>query len=181
MTTGRITFAGNPWPLGHAVTGLQMTLRGGDADSVRLHLHVESAPFDANGPGRPSTGGVAGAWDDPATWVAHQPAVISSLEWGNAGIPVHVDNTMSFDEIDLTGTYTADDDRSVDLSATMEDRAFGANVLGTAAVGGHEITLTRTGPNLFDLQWRGRLARTWQGETDLDHEFTVDAHEVRLS
>ncbi|GAB3704739.1 hypothetical protein [Mariniluteicoccus flavus] len=181
MTTGRITFADNPWPLGHAIESLTMTLRGGDDDEVRLHLDVRSEPFDANGPGRPVTHAAPGAWDDPATWVAQPGAIISSTKWHNAGVPVKVDDELAFDEVDLTGTWRADPASSFDANGVMEERAFGAFILGAAAVADHEITLDRTGPNLFDLRWTGRLARTWSGDTQLAQRFTVEAHDVRLS
>lgn len=180
MTTGRITFAGNPWPLGHAIDHFTMTLRGDEADQVRLHLDLESAPFDANGPGRTPEHGGPDAWDDPATWVAHGTALVSSLKWGNAGVPVTVDNRLSFDEVDVSGTYTADAG-DFDPEEVMEERAFGAFVLGAAAVADHEITIERTGANLFDLRWTGKLARTWLGETSLDHDFLVEVREARLS
>lgn len=181
MTTGRITFPGNPWPLGHALTEFTMTLRGGE-DEVRLHLDAASEPFDAKGPGRPAPDAPADAWESPATWVAHDGAMISSTRWaGNAGVEVKVHNRLQFDERDLSGTWTADPVSDFDPNEPVESRAFGAYVLGSAAVADHEITIERTGPNRFDLRWTGKLARTWIGQTSFDHEFVVEVRDARLS
>ncbi|GAB3623206.1 hypothetical protein GCM10027418_12880 [Mariniluteicoccus endophyticus] len=181
MTSGRITFTGNPWPLGHAISDLTMTLRGDeDGSGVRLHLHVESAAYDAEGPGRPATGGSRHGWDDPADWIGSGSSIISSTAWDNRGVQVDVDDRLGFDEIDLTGTYRVDEG-DYDPSVPLEERAFGAFVIGTSVVGDHTIELTRTGANLFDLRWTGRLATTWTGETELAHDFSVDARGVRLS
>lgn len=177
MTKGRITFLDNPWPLGHRLETISMTLAGSET-GVRLHLDLETVAFDAEGPGRQATG--ADGWGDPDQWTVHPNAVISSTRWNSRGLPVAGPDEMTVDWTQLAGTWRSDDD-ALALDSAVEERSFGAEVLGTAAVGGVELTLTATGTNEFDLTMTGALARTWIGETNFAHRFEVTASGVRLT
>lgn len=179
MTSGRIRFPGNPWPAGHNLRIIEMTVRGDEEGNLRLHFNLESDEYDAEGPGAAPRADT-GPWGQAAEWIKHKNMIMSSLRWDNAGFrlpsPRH-----SFDESKLDGmTLEADAAKSVKLDAAAESLAVGIYLLGQDLCAGHRVKLTRTALNEFDLHWTGSVALTWLGDKDFDHEFEIDATGVRL-
>lgn len=202
MTHGRISFTDNPWPAGHPLEKIGLSIGADDEGDLRLHLHVESAPYDAEGPGIPAPAAVEAApgeahgatesrlahpsverWNDPETWKQYRSAILSSSKWGNAGIKLPWPAEKFTEDLLGTQEFTADPIKSVDVEGTAEDLAVGAYVLGQDLVADHHVTLTRTAPNTYDLRWTGAVAPTFIGEESFDsgRRFEVVATEVRLS
>ncbi|OYO14249.1 hypothetical protein CGZ94_06355 [Enemella evansiae] len=184
MTHGRITFADSPWPGGHALDRIELTVRGDDEGALRLHLHAETQDYDAENPGvQPVAGDGATPWQQPEVWQRYTSAILSSTKWGNAGVklPVAADKfreTM-LDQLELT----ADPTSKVSLDEAAEELAFGCYVLGQDLSGDHRIRFTRVGSYTYDLTWTGQIAATFIGEQDFSagHRFELVAEGVRLS
>lgn len=184
MTHGRITFADSPWPAGHALDGIELTVRGDDEGALRLHLQAETQAYDAETPGvQPVAGDAAPPWQRPEIWLRYTSAILSSTKWDNAGIklPVAADRfreTM-LDQLELT----ADPSSKISLDRAAEELAFGCYVLGQDLCGDHRIKLARVGSYTYDLTWTGKIAATFIGEEDFsgDHRFELVAEGVRLS
>lgn len=184
MTHGRITFADNPWPAGHALERIELTVRGDEEGALRLHLQAETQDYDAESPGAlPSDAAEAGPWQQPEVWRRYTSAIISSVKWGNAGLklPVAPDK---FRETMLDGLeLSADPVSKISLDQPAEELAFGCYVLGQDLCGDHRLRLTRVGSYTYDLHWTGRVAATFVGEEDFSasHGFELVAEGVRLS
>ena len=67
------------------------------------------------------------------------------------------------------------------MSASYEDRAFHIYLLGHDAVADHRIAFTRVpGTQLFDLDWRGKIALAYVGDYEPEHCFRAEIRGVQL-
>ncbi|NNG19052.1 hypothetical protein HJ590_05575 [Naumannella sp. ID2617S] len=181
MTTGRLTFSDSPWPDGHPLDLIELTVRGGSDGELRLHLHAETVPYDAEPPREDAA--TDSEWQRPGAWVNYGSAIISSIKWDNAGIELPI-AAETFTESMLDGLeLSADPVKRIKLDGVAEELAFGCFVLGQGLCGDHTIKLSRVAPNTFDLRWTGALAATFIGEEDFSagHRFELVADGVRLS
>jgi hypothetical protein len=192
--TGRIWFAGNPWPQGHRLESCEMVglidpRRGAYIDGIvegpalSLAIELKSAPYDEGDD--PSDRDALGAddWTSKIAWNNYGSAWIGSTASGAMpGFQVS-DGIIPFKHDDDAYHFMVDrlPLELASFSDFFQRQAFGCYVLGHDAVADHDIRLhSRTSDGSYQLDWTGRLALAYGGAETFDHGFVVQASGVRL-
>lgn len=85
---GRIWFAKNPWPRGHRIAKMLWSGRLDDR-GLWFDLHLESAYYDEDAPGRPARPNVVDYdWADGVVWDNYGRCTLSSTKWFRGGFLV---------------------------------------------------------------------------------------------
>jgi hypothetical protein len=163
---GRIAFAGNPWPKGHALEELSFAAEIED-DQVTLAFSLETADYEAEDDGDDEDDEAEGEGD----WT-------SKIVWGNyhactmrGRVPVE----GKLDLAALSGQEIHVDPITPDYDP--EEGHFETYLLGHDSVADHRITLTG-GPAEYSLYWTGKIALTYAGDDEFKHAFALRAEGV---
>jgi hypothetical protein len=174
----RIWFTGNPWPRGHRVATFAWAGRLDDL-GLWLDLHLETADYDEEGPGRRAP--QERSWGSPSVWQNYHACTISSTKWGpDRGMQVG-SPTAPFD-VARGGRFRADPLGANACTFDIDDDsyAFHTYLLGHDTVADHVLRLTPLGGADFALDWRGRIALTYAGHDEFHHRFTAGIKRARL-
>ena len=160
---GRIWFAENPWPGGHAVTEVEWRGRIDADGALWFDLRLRTADYDADPPTNPG----AGDWGSPEVWRNHRRCTLGSSR---------VD-CLRADPFRLSApqTLTADPPASRDPLSP----AFTVHLLGRDACADHTLTFVPTATG-HSLTWTGALALAHAGDEVLRHRFRAELHELAL-
>lgn len=177
---GRIRFPGNPWPDGHPVAAFTLSAALDPRHGVGLLLHLESADYDAEGPGRHDEG--EASWTSPGAWENYGSATLSNTHWGYLNDQlVRLDAPgRPFTLEDLAGRiFALDPVETLAPDWSPGDQPFQIYLLGHDAVAEHRIAITAgSGPGLFDIAWSGRIALFYVGDEDFRHGFEAEIRDV---
>jgi len=174
MKTGRITFAGNPWPEGHAIAAFRWTAERRD-DEVWYHLHLESESYyAARAIDSDEADPDASDWEAPSVWGNYHRCTLSSSKWYRGGFLAGTLSEHTPSRVD--GRVFQVDPPPHNLRRQEHDeRAFHIYLLGHDAVVDHRITFTRRpGTDLFDIAWEGRIALVYAGSYEPKHAFRAE-------
>ena len=178
---GRIFFPGNPWPAGHALKTAKWTAELG-ADGLRFHFDLESKNYYAEDDREDDE--LDNDWKARIAWGNYHRCRLSSTFWGHQGILV----TKPGKPLDLEKlegkTLRADRVVNKRLPETYEreELAFGLYLLGHDTACDHRIRFAkRRGPSTYDIEWRGRIALTYIGQTEPKYSFRVVLPRLSLS
>jgi hypothetical protein len=178
MTEGRIFFAGNPWPEGHPIkTFLWSAERRGLEVWFGFHLETEDycsvREIDDDGSIE-----YLSDWHAPGVWGNYHRCTISSEYWHDGGFVACALTEFNLDHVD--GLRVQVDRLPLDLRAHDEERAFHIYLLGHDAVADHHISFSRVpGSDLFDIEWRGKIALTYAGDYTPNHSFRAELRNVK--
>ncbi len=177
---GRIRFPGNPWPDGHPVAAFTLGAALDARHGVGLLLHLESAPYDAEGPGVEIDGDAD--WTSPDVWANYGEATLSNTHWGYLNEQL-VRLPTPFDPGDLPGrTFALDPVEALARDWSPGDQPFQIYLLGHDAVAEHQIAFAAgSAPGLFDITWSGRITLLYAGQEDFKHGFTARLHDAPFS
>lgn len=178
---GRIRFPGNPWPDGHPVAVFTLSAALDARCGVGLLLHLETADYDAEGPGQDD--GPDADWTSPAVWDNFQACTLSNTAWGYLNEQlVRLDQPpfRRFDPKDLAGkTVELDPVAALPPGWSPGDQPFQIYLLGHDAVAEHHIAFSAgSAPSLFDVRWSGRIALFYVGEEEFRHRFEAEIHDA---
>lgn len=181
---GRIRFPGNPWPDGHAITAFTLSAALDPRHGVGLLLHLESAPYDAEGPGA-DDGGDAD-WTSPDVWENYGAVTLSNTHWGYLNhqlIRLDQPPFRRFDPKDLVDrTFDLDPVKALAPGWSPGDQPFQIYLLGHDAVAEHRIVFAAgSAPGLFDITWSGRIALLYGGRENFEHGFEARLQDVLFS
>lgn len=132
---GRVWFEGSPWPEGHAVTRFNWEWFEDDRGHRRIEIELETAPFDAEGPGKKKA-----KVGTPAAWMAGQRATLRTEAGIKAADGVEEDN------FELTAK---------DAKRSPGDRAFSLDLAGSDAIADHTLAFEPDG-DTWNLVWTAR-------------------------
>lgn len=178
---GRIRFPGNPWPDGHPVAAFTLSAALDPRHGVGLLLHLESADYDAEGPGQESED--EADWTAADVWTNYCSAILSNTYWGylNAHL-VRLDQPpfRRFDPSALTGQIFAFDPvDALPMDWSPADQPFQIYLMGHDAVAEHRIAFSRgSAPGLFNIAWSGRIALAYVGDNVFRHRFEAQISDV---
>jgi hypothetical protein len=167
MKVGRIVFAGNPWPRGHRIRRFVWSAHLDPATGLWFDLHLVSAPYDEGDRGARADeeDDDDGDWRSKIVWTNYDSAIISSTEWDGRGFLVATERRpLAFTK--LAG-------RTFRVPARD---AFGIYLLGHDAAAKHEITFGRD-----SIEWSGRIALAYVGQTTFRHRFTARIPHARFA
>lgn len=192
---GRILFEGNPWPQGHRLVscdlvGMVEPMRGAYLDNARyvgpaLSLAIELRSADYCEGDDPDQRDLEGAddWSSKIGWNNYGAAWIgASASSSTPGFMVS-DGRVPFDPMQPEYRFMVDSLplEVADFSDFFAAQAFGCYILGHDAVADHDIRLHgRTADGSYLLDWTGKVARAYVGDTSFEHSFRVHASGVRL-
>lgn len=178
---GRIWFARNPWPKGHAIENAVWSGRLDPSGALFFDLHLESAHYYADDPPRPADDdrdheeeGAGGDWKAKGVWANYHRATISSTKWAHRGIEVG-SATKPLDWKALDGR-TLRADRAKDTLPAFADgekAAFHIYLLGHDAVADHAIRFARAGRS-WSIDWKAKIALAYIGHADLAHRLRAE-------
>ena len=170
MTDGRIHFAGNPWPEGHAIKTFEWTARQVDG-RVWFDLHLVTQDYYAEREIEDDEDvEYASDWEAPIVWGNYHACILSSTYW---------DEDRGFDACDLADFSPAWlDGRRFEVDPVegeiddVEALAFHIYLLGHDSAVDHRIEFSRIGDSdRFDIVWSGRIALTYAGNYHPEHRF----------
>jgi hypothetical protein len=174
---GRIWFADNPWPDGHAVRAFlfQILL---DESGPRLLLDLESEDYDAHDDLDADDGSVKGDWDSKDVWGNYHACSLSNVRWGVT--PATAPLLLSpVDPRPDTIAVRADPVAADGTSPLCYDKhAFHIYLLGHDTVHDHDIRIRRSADGLYEASWSGLIALTYAGEDVFRHRFHAELHDV---
>jgi hypothetical protein len=178
---GRILFPGNPWPEGHGIRTFKLQAALSESHGVGLLMHLETADYDWEGPGRPG----GGDWGSADTWGNYGACTLSNTEWGYLSKQlVRLDAPPSrFDWRTLAGrSIRLDPVEALAPDWAPTDQPFQIYLLGHDAVADHRIdNAAGSEPGLFDLRWSGRIALFYAGEETFRHRFEASIHDAAFA
>jgi hypothetical protein len=172
---GRIFFAGNPWPEGHAISEFEWTAHAVEG-RVRCAFHLKSANYYAE---RRVKNDEDADWLAASVWDNYHACTLSSTQWHEG----------SFDACAL-GDYTADkldgltlqvDKVNGDVDEDRDGYVFHIYLLGHDAVANHLIEFKRiAGTDCFNIDWSGNVALAYAGRLKPEYKFRAQILNVKM-
>ncbi len=188
---GRIYFPGNPWPMGHRVVsckfsasvcpsvGAYTAAYPNPGPGLMLELELVTADYDEEDPSDRDGSGESD-WAAKIAWNNYHCCTIGPSQSSQVqGIRVS-DGTTPF-VFDLPEYRFKVDPLPIDWETFHETSAFGIYVLGHDSVANHDIALHSRQPDgSYTLDWTGKIALTYGGDTEFKHDFTARMTGVRF-
>lgn len=169
----RIYFLENPYPKGHNLKEFLWSGRIEEDKSMWFDFHLKTDEYSAGDETDDDDEESKSDWDSKVVWDNYHNCTMSSTYWGDRGIQIHktaakvVFNDFIKEPL-LADTFTFDDEEF-----DSDDVAFGIYLLGHDTCANHEIEITPTGKNKFEIEWSGKIALTYSGEDEFSHDFTL--------
>ncbi len=182
---GRITFPGNPWPDGHAVTEFVFSARYVPDSGIWIDLHLRTENYYANDTSDDANAdeedeGEVDDWTSTVLWHNYHSCTLSSTFWA--------EEAEGGDQGVLAGTEQEPLDLDGVLELTCDEnpgdpndwpRPFPVYLLGHDASADHRIRITKaTDAPTFDIEWTGLLALIYGGADSFEYEFRANINGV---
>jgi hypothetical protein len=170
---GRIWFAKNPWPKGHAIKRAKWSGRIDPSGSLLFDFDIKSADYYAGDRMRDADEeeDADSDWESKVVWGNYHACWLSSTQWGNAGIPI-ASAKKKLDWKKLSAVRADPMKKSLPEDDDFTP-ALGIYLLGHDGVADHAIRFTRTGKT-WSIDWKARIALVYAGDYDLDHRMTLE-------
>lgn len=177
---GRIWFANNPWPKGHALTHATWSGRLDPSGRLVFDLDLQSASYDADDR-RTSDANVddededaPSDWKARGVWTNYGRCSLSSTKWGHRGIEVGSPG-KPFAWTKLSGATLRADRATKTLPSFEGDAkpAFHIYLLGHDAVADHALRFARRGAT-WSIDWTAKIALAYIGHTALAHRLRAE-------
>lgn len=185
--TNRIFFHDNPYPKGHRIKEFVWNARletGEDEDKEKglyfdFHLKTEDY-YEEDGEDDPEDFEPESDWKAKIVWGNFHSCTMSSTKWHYGGIKV-ADENDRVNIQNLQGHTLLADTPPIDMEEDYEDRAFHIYLLGHDACADHRITFKQRNPDgTYNIEWTGKIALAYVGETDLDYSFSAYIESVKF-
>lgn len=173
---GRIYFAGNPWPKGHAIIEFEWSGRIERSTGVWFDFHLKSAFYDADDVDSSKD---SNRESDKDLWNNYGECVLSSTAWPGEGfgfLAATKDAPLKMSAIP-TRVYTFDEEPT-DLTLP---RPFPAYILGHEATANHIVRFRRaTVKGQFNISWSGKVAYLSSCNEGFTDDFSAKLQGVSL-
>lgn len=170
---GRIWFAKNPWPKGHAIVRAVWSGRLEPSGELIFDFDIKSADYDADDkPDADEEDELDDDWKAKIVWTNYGGVSLSSTKWGHAGIWVgSAKKPLAWRKLDGS---TIRADRATDtLPHEDESAALGIYLLGHDGVADHALRFTRTGKT-WSIDWKAKIALAYTGNLELEHRMKLE-------
>lgn len=183
----RINFADNPWPNGHRIIHFdwgahfkvdedeEMDGRAG----LYFDLHLETADYYEEDVDEDEEDEDISDWQAKIVWNNYHSCTLSSEEWDFKGFRVGSDESP-FDLAHLDGAvYEVDhlnEEEQEELD--IERTAFDIYLLGHDATAFHTIRFKKAEGQTYDIDWKGKVALFYVGDTEFCHDFHATINSV---
>lgn len=175
----RILFRDNPYPRGHLIKKINWSGRLDAERGLVFDFHLESEAYENSA--APETGEEPEEevrdWYSRDVWANYNGCILSSTAWGSSGIVVARPGELFSFSSQFPLRIKADTLPLPD-EVDWDDLAIGLYLLGHDACADHNIHITRTGANRYDLHWTGKIALAYVGEVDFNYDFEIHLYEV---
>ena len=177
MKDDRIFFPENPWPEGHGIKEFSWTAEIIDS-SIWFHFDLQSDNYYAEREIEDDEDTECSDWEAPIVWGNYHACTISSNQWHAGGFKVCSVADFSLERLD--GMQFHIDPLPLNLREhDPEQLAFHTYLLGHDTVVDHQIAFHRiSGTDLFNIVWSGKIALTYAGHYEPDHEFHAKIHSL---
>jgi hypothetical protein len=173
----RIYFTGSPYPNGHLIKEFKWSGRIDNDDQLWFDFHLKTEDYDTDNNHLPSADEeTASNWHSKVVWNNYNSCILSSTYWGDhQGILLDTTNVpFSFQELISKGLVAdklplEDDD--------YDNLAFSIYLLGHDSCAGHRFVFSKTTDGM-DLEWSGKIALTYAGENEFNHDFKIVVQNV---
>jgi len=170
----RIFFKDNPYPNGHKIKEFVWSGRFEPETGLWFDFHLTTEDYYANDDSYDEETETESDWKAKILWENYHHCTISSTKWGDdGGILVGSEaNKLDFENLELT-KLVAD---KLPLPDDWDDDNyhFYIYLLGHDTCADHEITFVKKHlPDTFDIEWRGKIALTYVGESEFEYEFST--------
>ncbi|PCJ54622.1 MAG: hypothetical protein COA79_21810 [Planctomycetota bacterium] len=182
LKPNRIYFLNNPWPEGHPIKQFDWETKIVDND-VWFHFHLESEDYDSE---REIDDNVeeeddeddSSDWEASIVWNNYHSCTLSSNDWHDGGFKICSIDDYNIEKID---GLEIDVDMSPEEFEDHDDSAFHIYLCGHDSVAYHHINFQRIdNSDYFDIHWKGRIALTYSGEEEFEHEFCLIKEKVKF-
>jgi len=170
---GRIWFAKNPWPKGHAIKKATWSGRLHESGTLFFDFDIKSADYDAGDKSDDDEDeDLDSDWESKVVWTNYGSCSLSSTKWDHEGIAVGASKSK-FAWSKLDGSTLRADRATKTLPYDNEDAALGIYLLGHDGVADHAIRFKRTGKT-WSIEWKAKIALAYTGDHDLDHRMKLE-------
>ncbi|MFB9079397.1 hypothetical protein ACFFLS_05880 [Flavobacterium procerum] len=164
----RIYFIGNPYPRGHALEDFLWSGRIDEDESMWFDFHLQTDSYydgEFN-----EEDALLSTWKSKGMWCAYGECTLSSTRWGDYGIKINKTSGKAFFNDFIKDNLLADTlPRGVDFD--YDKIAFGIYLIGHDRSANHKIKIKETSKNKFDIEWSGKIALTYTGESGFNYDF----------
>jgi hypothetical protein len=177
METDRIKFLGNPWVNGHAIRDFFWSARL-ESSGIWFDLHLQTAEYRAEDTGMEiAINEEQSDWQSKIVWNNYHQCTLSSTYWDGTGFQV-ASREQPLDVEALNGQEFIVDPLPIEFD---ELRPFDIYLLGHDTVADHRIRFTqKSTSNQFAIDWRGRIALSYSGIYEFQHEFEAHVEAVEF-
>jgi len=172
MEESRIFFRGNPWKEGHKIKEFQWIARLEPDQGIFMDFHLKSDDYYAEKDFEiDDDEEFTSDWEAHVAWSNYHSCTMSSNNWHLGGILWATAQQAT--DFNLQGKSLYADPLPIDLEkGDYEDLAFHIYLLGHDTCADHRIHfLRKKDDGSFDIKWTGKIALTYVGNTNFEHEF----------
>lgn len=176
----RIYFTDSPYPNGHGIKEFKWSGRIDEDGQLWFDFHLVSEDYDVDDHHLSSVDEEEEAvsnWHSKVVWDNYQACTLSSTYWGdNQGILLDTTNApFRFQELIDNGLVA--DTLPLQDEDDYDNLAFSVYVLGHDSCAGHRFVFSKTTDGM-DLEWSGKIALTYAGEDEFNHDFKIVVQNV---
>jgi hypothetical protein len=170
----RIYFLGNPYPKGHALEEFLWNGRIDEDESMWFDFHLTTDPYhvDNDEEYNEEEDALLSTWESKGMWGAYGQCTLSSSRWGLEGIQINRTAAKAVFNDFITEPLLA---HTLPLGPDFDcnEVAFGIYLIGHDSCANHRIKVTETGKNKFDIEWSGKIALHYTGESEYKYDFSI--------
>lgn len=181
-TSNRIFFKDNPYPNGHKIKKFVWNGRLDSELGLWFDFHLETEDYYAEDNANDDEDVEPESdWKAKIVWENYQSCTMSSTKWHCGGILVGTsDDKFNFAQLQSKPIFA--DKLPLIPNWDYENLSFHIYLLGHDSCADHEITfLKKPVGNVFDIQWKGKIAQTYIGSDEFKREFIARVEDVEFA
>lgn len=175
----RIYFSDNPYPNGHQIIKFIWQGRIEEDETMWFDFHLESDNYYAEDDSEDSDETIID-WKSKIVWSNYHACKLSSIFWEEEQKGILIKN--SGEKLDFAKCIQKEltaNQLPLDDDFDYEDLAFNIYLLGHDSCADHKIIFTKK-EKTYNIEWTGKIALTYGGNYNFDHEFVVNIANVKF-
>lgn len=178
----RIYFIDNPYPNGHKISKFIWSGRLDENEDLWFDFHLETEKYYTNDEinTEDEEEESESSWKSKGVWTNYGRCILSSTFWGgeDKGIKINTKGEKFKMDNYLQQTLIAD---NLPLEDDYDEDELALNIylLGHDSCANHSIKFNKN-QNDYDIEWTGKIALTYCGDYDFEHDFTAVIQNVKF-